>query len=73
MIACKTGQDQIKSPFSICHISLTIVKDNEISKRFQNTIWNNQHFPSMQDKRLIVVLYYAEKMNIMHESFISQF
>jgi len=38
------------------------VKDNEISKRFQNTIWNNQHFPSMQDKRLIVVLYYAEKI-----------
>ncbi len=33
---------------------------------FQNTTYNNQHFPSMRDKRLIVVLYSAERYSYFH-------
>lgn len=56
MIACRTGK---KSPnqISIQHLSKNITTDCERQwSAFQNTICKNQHFPSMSDKRLIVVL-----------------
>lgn len=69
MMACRTGKKS--NQITIQHLS-NLTKEwwktiNSVGV-FQNTIYNNQHFPSMSDKRLIVVLYSAERYSYLHRA-----